>query len=325
MRRREFITLLGGVAAWPLAARAQKAAMPVIGFLSAGRPVPFAHLVAAFRDGLKETGYVEGQNLTIEYRWAEGQFDRLPTLAAELLGRPMALLVATGGDQSVKAAKAATATTPIVFLYGADPVGDGVVASLNRPGENATGVTLIAPDLETKRLQLLHEIVPKADVIAAVVFNNWRAESQAREIEEAGRVLGLRVYVFYVSSERDLDVAFASASERRVGALFVASDALATSHRNTLVALAARHRLPAIYHQRDLPAGGGLVSYGASIPDMYRQVGVYAGRILKGERPADLPVLQPTKFELVINLKTATALGLEVPLQLQQLADEVIE
>jgi putative ABC transport system substrate-binding protein len=323
--RRGLLAALGGaVAAWPLVAHAQQP-MPVIGFLSAGKPVPFAHLVAAFRGGLKETGYVEAQNLTIEYRWAEGQFDRLPTLAAELLRRPMALLVATGGDQSVKAAKAATATTPIVFLYGADPVGDGVVASLNRPAENATGVTLIATDLEAKRLQLLHEIVPKADVIAAVVFNNSRAESQAREIEEAGRVFGLRVYVLYVSSERDLDVAFASASERRTGALFVASDALATSHRNALVALAARYRLPAIYHQRDLPAAGGLASYGTSIPDMYRQVGVYAGRILKGERPADLPVLQPTKFELVINLKTAKTLGLTVPDRLLALADEVIE
>jgi ABC-type uncharacterized transport system substrate-binding protein len=225
----------------------------------------------------------------------------------------------------VDAAKAATAAIPVVFLYGADPVGGGLVVSLNQPGGNATGVTLLATDLEAKRLQLLHEIVPRANVIAALVFNNSRAEFQAREIEEAGRLLGLRMHVLYASSEGDLDAAIATAAQRRAGALFVASDALATSYRNALVALAARHRLPAIYHQRDLPAAGGLVSYGTSIPDMYRQVGIYTGRILKGEKPADLPVLQPTKFDLVINIKTAKALGLDIPDRLLALADEVIE
>jgi putative tryptophan/tyrosine transport system substrate-binding protein len=323
--RRELLAALGGAAAaWPLAARAQQP-IPVVGFLSGRSPGEAKSIVEAFRKGLSAAGYDEGRNVTVEYRWAESQLDRLPTLAGELVRRPVALLVATGGDQSVDAAKAATATIPIVFLYGANPVGVGLVASLSRPGGNATGVTILGTDLEAKRLQLLHEMIPGANVIAALVFNNPRAELQAREIEEAGRALGLRMHVFYGGSERDLDAAFATAAQRRAGALFVAADVLATSYRNALIALAARHRLPAMYHQRELPAAGGLVSYGTSIPDMDRQVGVYAGRILKGEKPADLPVLQPTKFDLVINLKTAKALGLVIPEKLLALADEVIE
>jgi putative tryptophan/tyrosine transport system substrate-binding protein len=325
MRRRQFITLLGGAAAWPLGARAQQSAMPVIGFLSGRSTSEAKSIVDAFRKGLNAIGYDEGRNVRIEYRWAEGQLDRLPTLAAELVRRPVDLLVATGGDQSVQAAKAATATIPIVFLYGADPVGDRVVASLNRPMGNATGVTLLGTDLEAKRLQLLHEMIPKADVIAALVFHNSRTEMHAREIEEAGRMLDLKMHMFYGSTESDFDLAVATAAQRRAGALFVAADALATIHRTALIALTARHRLPAIYHQRDLPVAGGLVSYGTSIPDMYRQVGVYAGRTLKGEKPADLPILQPTKFDLVINLRTAKFLGLEIPEKLLALADEVIE
>jgi putative ABC transport system substrate-binding protein len=326
IERRKFLATLGGAAVWPLAARAQQPAMPVIGFLNAASPGQFAHVVRAFHLGLNETGYVEGRNVVIEYRWAENQYDRLPALAADLVRRQVAALVATGGDQSVQAAKEATATIPIIFVYGNDPVAGGLVASLNRPGGNATGVTLIDTDLVAKRLELLHELVPKAAVIAVLINpNNPNAELQAREAQEAARLLGVRVHILHAGNERDFDAALHTAIQHSASALQVVGDAFVTSNRDALVALVTRHGIPAIYHQRDLPAAGGLVSYGTNIADSYRQVGIYTGRILKGERPADLPVMQPTKFELVVNLKTAKALGLDVPWFLQQRADEVIE
>src|SRR5262245_32333188 len=324
--RRGFIALIGGLAAWPVAARAQQPTMPVIGFLSGRAAGEAAGIIAAFHQGLSEAGYGESRNVAIEYRWAEGRSDLLPAMATDLVHRQVAALVATGGDQSVQAAKGATATIPIIFVYGNDPVAGGLVASLNRPSGNATGVTLIDTDLVAKRLELLHELVPKAAVIAVLINpNNPNAELQAREAQEAARLLGVRVHVLHAGSERDFDVALHTAVQQSAGAVQVVGDAFVTSNRNALVALAARHGLPAIYHQRDLPAAGGLVTYGTNIADSDRPVGIYTGRTLKGERPADLPVMQPTKFELVINLKTAKALGLDVPWFLQQRADEVIE
>ena len=300
--------------------------MPVVGFLSGGAPGPFQHLVAAFREGLKETGYIEGQNATIEYRWAEGQYERLPALAADLARRQVAVIVATGGVRAGIAAKAATATIPIVFSSGVDPIEAGLVASLNRPGGNITGVYLLISGLDPKKLGLLRELVPHASIIA-VLLNSQSADIRERSavVQEAARSVGQQIHILHASTERELETAFASLAQRRAGALVVSSDPFFNSRRDQLVALAARHAIPAIYEGREYALAGGLISYGTSFAEGYRQVGLYAGRILKGEKPADLPVVQPTKFEFIINLKTAKALALEVPPSLLARADEVIE
>jgi putative tryptophan/tyrosine transport system substrate-binding protein len=327
MQRREFITLIGGAAAaWPLAARAQQPAMPVIGFLSTRSPDESAHLVAAFRRGLAENGYVDGQNVTIEYRWALGQNDRLPALAAELARRLVAVLVSVGAEPSARAAKAATATIPIVSVFAADPVASGLVASLNRPGGNVTGISNLSATLEAKRLGLLHELVPQAATIGILLNPTFpSAASQLRDIQEAARTIGLQLHVLRASTDREIDTAFESVAQNRIPALAVAVDTFFITRRDKLAALAARHAAPTMYSLRDYATAGGLMSYGIDLSDVYRQVGVYAGRILKGAKPADLPVVQPTKFEFVINLKTAKALGVKFSDNLMSLADEVIE
>ena len=327
MRRRTFISLLGGAAVgWPQSARAQQPAMPAIGFLDPRSPDTMADRLRGFRKGLKETGYAEGENVAIEYRWAEGHSDRLPALAVGLVRRQVKVLLASGGSPPALAAKTATTSLPIVFIIGNDPVKLGLVASVNRPGGNITGVSVIRLELTAKRLELLREMVPTATVAALLVNpTNPYSEPEIREIEEASRTLSLRLHVLQARSERDIDAAFASLLELRASALLVSADPLFSGLRNQLVALAASYALPVIYAYRDFAEGGGLMSYGASIADAYRQAGIYVGQILKGEKPADLPVMQPTKFELVLNLKTAKALGLEVPATLLARADEVIE
>jgi ABC-type uncharacterized transport system substrate-binding protein len=327
MRRREFIALVGGAAVtWPFAANAQQPAMPVIGFMSGRSPEDSEHLVAAFRQGLGETGFAEGQNVSIEFRWARGQYDRLPALASELVARRVALLAAVGGDPSAQAAKRTTAVIPIVFGMGADPVETGLVESLGRPGGNLTGYTLITSEMEPKRLGLLNELLPSVPLFGALINPNFApAARQAQELEAAARTIGKSLFLSKASNDAELSTAFVALLEQRVGAVLVAADPYFDTQRDRIVAFAAKNRLPAMYQFREFAIAGGLISYGPDITDMYHQGGIYAGRILKGAKPADLPVLQPTKFEFVINLKTANALGLTVPPPLLARADEVIE
>jgi putative tryptophan/tyrosine transport system substrate-binding protein len=324
--RRELLLLLGGAMTAPRALRAQEAAMPVIGFLSSVSPGPLAAFVSAFRQGLSEAGYVEGQNLAIEYRWAEGRYDRLPGLAAELVGRNVGVIVTTGGTVSARAAKSATSTIPIVSVFGGDPVADGLVASFARPGGNLTGLSILVRELMPKRLELLAEMVPQAGAIALLVNpSNPNAERIIREVQEAARAKGVQLHVLKAGTEGEIDAAFASLVELHAGALVVAADPFFNSRREQLVALAARHAVPAIYEWREFVTAGGLISYGTSLSAVYRQVGIYTGRILKGAKPADLPVQQPTTFELVVNLNTAKELGITVPPSILARVDEVIE
>ena len=325
MKRRDFITLVCSTVAWPLAARAQQP-VPVIGFLSTRSPGESASAVAAFRYGLNEAGYIENQNVTIEYRWGEGQNDRLPGLAADLVKRQVALIATGGGPTSALAAKAATTTIPIVFTIGADPVEFGLVTSLNAPRGNLTGISFLATALVAKRMGLLRELVPAAKTIGFIVNpNNPETEGQTRDLQAAATAVGQQIVVLNATGEADFELAFAKLIERQANAVIVSTDPVLLSRRDQIVALAARYRLPASYAWREAVAGGGLMSYGTSIGDAYRNAGIYTGKILKGAKPSDLPVLQPTKFELVINLKTAKALGLDVPAKLLALADEVIE
>jgi putative tryptophan/tyrosine transport system substrate-binding protein len=327
LRRREVITLIGGAAAaWPLAAWAQQQAVPLIGLLSSRSAVESADHVGAFREGLSQAGYVEGQNVTIDYRWADGRYDQLPILASELAARRVTAIAAVGGNVSGLAAKAATGTIPIVFIVGDDPVSLGLVSSLNRPGGNATGMSVFTTELGAKRLEILRELAPNASTIGLLINPNYQGSSrESEEVQTAAKGIGKKIVVLNASNEREIDAAFAAIAQQHVEALLVSADALFVSRRDQLVALAARHSVPAIYDLRDFVAAGGLMSYGTSFLDAYRQVGTYIGRILKGEKPSDLPVQRAVKIDLVINLRTAKALGLTFPITLLGRADEVIE
>jgi putative ABC transport system substrate-binding protein len=331
MRRRDFIAGLGGAAVassaiWPLAARAQQPAIPVIGFLHSSSAAAFAPMVAGFRRGLNEVGYVEGQNLAIEFRWAENQLDRLPALAADLVGRRVSVIAAPGGPQVGLAVKAATANIPFVFTTATDPVKLGLVVSLNRPGGNATGVNMLSAATEAKRLGLLHQLIPVAARIAVIVNPvSPEAGVQLSDLQAAARIIGTQLYILRAGTESEIEAVFATLAQAGVQALLVTADPFLNGQRERIVALAARHSMPAIYEARTFADDGGLMSYGPNIPDVYRQIGIYTGQILKGVKPADLPVIQPTAFELVINLKTAKALGLDIPPMLLALADGVIE
>jgi putative ABC transport system substrate-binding protein len=325
MRRRSFITLLGGAAAWPLAARAQRPAMPMIGFLHQGSPEANTHIIDAFRRGLQETGYVEGRNVVFEFHWANGEYDRLPDLAADLVRRQPSI-IAAALLPAARAAKAATSTIPIVFVSGSDPIEAGLVTSLSRPTGNVTGVSLFSVPLTAKRLELLHELVPGAAAVAVLVNpTNPNADASMREIEVAGRRAGLHIAFVKISGDKDFDAAFSTMSQQRAGVLIVSADGFFASRRRQLVGLAARLAVPAIYFQREFVEAGGLMSYGASSRDRYRHAGIYAGKILGGTKPTELPIEQPTKLELVINLQTARALAFEIPPMLLARADEVIE
>jgi putative tryptophan/tyrosine transport system substrate-binding protein len=326
MKRRDFFTLVVGAVSWPLAAHAQQSAMPVVGFLNGQSPGPFAPMLAAFSKGLSEAGYIESQNVTIEYRWAEGRPDRLPALAADLVRRQVAVIAATGGQNPAIAAKNATSTIPIVFTTNDDPRKYGLVANLNRPGGNVTGVSWFSAELGPKRLALLHDLVPDAKTVALLLNpNNAETARQPAELDQAARSLGLHMVVLNATTPSDIDTAFATIVQSSIGALVVAGDSFLQNRREQIVALAVRHAVPAMYVNRQMAGPGGLISYGNSLADAYRRAGNYTARILKGEKPSDLPVYQATKFELVINLKTAKALGLTVPDKLLVAADEVIE
>ena len=324
--RRELLAALGGAAtAWPLAARGQQQAMPVVGFLYEGSPEPIAHLVAAFRKGLAESGYVEGRNVAIEFRWARNDTDRLPELAADLIARQVAVIATPTSTAAPIAAKAATASIPIIFGTGGDPVQAGLVASFSRPGGNATGISSMSTELGSKRVGLLHELVPNAERFAVLVVNSPRAKLLIQEVQVGASSIGRQIEVFYASTSRDIETAFAGIVQRRIEALVLTPGPLFNNNRVQLATLAARHVLPAIYSSREFAEAGGLMSYGSEATDAYRLAGVYTGRILKGDKLADLPIQQPTKFEFFINLKTAKALGIAVPLPLSGRADEVIE
>jgi putative ABC transport system substrate-binding protein len=327
MRRRDFLTFVGGaVAAWPLAARAQQPSVPVVGYLGGGSRESDAFRLTPFQQGLKEAGYVENQNVAVEYRWAENQYGRFPALAADLAGRHVAVIVALGSIFAVRAAKAATTTIPIVFEVGVDPVEVGLVASLNRPGGNATGVTSLNVEIGPKQLELLRELVPTAAIIALLINpTNPNAQTLSRVGQAAARTLGLQLHVLHASTDGDLTTVFATLVQLRAGGLVIGVDPFFDSRSEQLAALTVRHAVPTSCPYREFTAAGGLMSYGASVAELFRQVGIYTGKILKGEKPADLPVQQPTKFELAINIKTAKALGLTVPPSLLALADEVIE
>jgi putative ABC transport system substrate-binding protein len=325
MRRREFITLVGGAAAWPAVARAQQAAMPVVGFVHYASATTLVHLAEAVRRGLKEAGYVEGQNVAIEYRWAEGHYERLPALAADLVRRQVTVITA-GGAVAARAAKEATATIPVVFTSGADPVASGLVKSLSRPGGNLTGVSLLAAEMATKRLELIRDLLPKARTVAMMINPTFPgAESEMAEVEAAGRTIGLQIHSARATSPSDIDAALAAFNQLRVDAFIVGADGYFITRRDQLATLGARYAIPGIYPFPDFPQADGLLSYGVSLADAYRQAGVLTGRVLKGAKPAELPVMQPTKFEFVLNLKTAKALGLDVAPTLIARADEVIE
>ena len=324
LKRREFITLLSGAAAWPLAVSAQQSALPVIGFLHSELANDTAHLLRAFNQGLREAGYVEGRNVAVEYRWAESRYEQLPALAADLVARHVALIAANG--PAIEAARAATTTIPIVFFAGGDPVKLGLVASLARPGGDLTGITNMGVELGPKRLEILHELVPTAATLGVLVNPTFPdAEGQSEAVRQAAHAMSLQLHVLRASTAEDFDHVFAGLAEQRAGGLVIVTDPFFNTRQEQLAALALRHSMPTIYHNHEFVAAGGLAGYGNSSTDLWRQIGAYAGRILHGEKPADLPVQQPTKFELLVNLKTAKALGLIIPMTLQAAADEVIE